>query len=143
MGLLRDVNFEMCPQEHCTKTPELLRQAGAEEELIHTVCGHGYGVMVDIKPERQTEKIPYVVDGFTSLIGVTAKMCPSGSVMGMGVSSLKKKFRGEWFVAGCSRDVTGSGAENLGWSLEGLIEKAILVMRSCEEPVNEQTETLK
>ena len=35
-----------------------------------------------------------------------------------------------------------SGAESLGWSLEELMEKAILAMRSCEESVNEQMEAL-
>ena len=63
--------------------------------------------------------------------------------MDMEVSSLKKKFKDERFAAGCSRDVIKSGAESLGWSLEELMEKAILAMRSCEESVNEQMEALK
>ncbi|MCC8087577.1 MAG: hydrolase, partial [Clostridium sp.] len=56
VGLLHDVDFEMYPQEHCIKAPELLRQAGAEEELIRAVCSHGYGIMLYIKPEHQMEK---------------------------------------------------------------------------------------
>ena len=133
----------MYPQEHCIKAPELLRQAGAEEELIRAVCSHGYGIMVDIKPEHQMEKILYAVDELTGLIGAAARMRPSGSVMDMEVSSLKKKFKDKRFAAGCSRDVIKSGAESLGWSLEELMEKAILAMRSCEESVNEQMEALK
>ena len=143
VGLLHDVDFEMYPQEHCIKAPELLRQAGAEEELIRAVCSHGYGIMVDIKPEHQMEKILYAVDELTGLIGAAARMRPSGSVMDMEVSSLKKKFKDKRFAAGCSRDVIKSGAESLGWSLEELMEKAILAMRSCEESVNEQMEALK
>ncbi|WP_367942304.1 hydrolase [Enterocloster citroniae] len=143
VGLLHDVDFEMYPQEHCIKAPELLRQAGAEEELIRAVCSHGYGIMVDIKPEHQMEKILYAVDELTGLIGAAARMRPSGSVMDMEVSSLKKKFKDKRFAAGCSRYVIKSGAESLGWSLEELMEKAILAMRSCEESVNEQMEALK
>ena len=143
VGLLHDVDFEMYPQEHCIKAPELLRQAGAEEELIRAVCSHGYGIMVDIKPEHQMEKILYAVDELTGLIGAAARMRPSGSVMDMEVSSLKKKFKDKRFAAGCSRDVIKSGAESLGWSWEELMEKAILAMRSCEESVNEQMEALK
>ena len=143
VGLLHDVDFEMYPQEHCIKAPELLRQAGAEEELIRAVCSHGYGIMVDIKPEHQMEKILYAVDELTGLIGAAARMRPSGRVMDMEVSSLKKKFKDKRFAAGCSRDVIKSGAESLGWSLEELMEKAILAMRSCEESVNEQMEALK
>ena len=142
-GLLHDIDFEMYPEQHCIKAPELLRQAGAEEELIRAVCSHGYGIMVDIKPEHQMEKILYAVDELTGLIGAAARMRPSGSVMDMEVSSLKKKFKDKRFAAGCSRDVIKSGAESLGWSLEELMEKAILAMRSCEESVNEQMEALK
>ena len=143
VGLLHDVDFEMYPQEHCIKAPELLRQAGAEEELIRAVCSHGYGIMVDIKPEHQMEKILYAVDELTGLIGAAARMRPSGSVMDMEVSSLKKKFKDKRIAAGCSRDVIKRGAESLGWSMEELMEKAILAMRSCEESVNEQMEALK
>ena len=36
-GLLHDIDFEMYPEEHCIKAPELLREAGASEELTHRV----------------------------------------------------------------------------------------------------------
>ena len=54
----------------------------------------------------------------------------------MEVSSLKKKFKDKKFAAGCSRDVIKEGAERLGWTLEELMEKTILAMRSCEESVS-------
>ena len=34
------------------------------------------------------------------------------------------------------------GAERLGWTLEELMEKTILAMRSCEEAVAGETEAL-
>ena len=55
-------------------------------------------------------------------------------------SSLKKKFKDKKFAAGCSRDVIREGAETLGWTLEELMEKTILAMRSCEESVNKEME---
>lgn len=67
-------------------------------------------------------------------------MRPSRSVMDMEVSSLKKKFKDKKFAAGCSRDVIREGAEKLGWTLEELMEKTILAMRSCEESVNKEME---
>ena len=138
VGLLHDIDFEMYPQEHCIKAPELLKEAGAEEDFIRAVCCHGYGIMVDIKPEPRMEKILFAVDELTGLTGAAARMRPSKSVMDMEVSSLKKKFKDKRFAAGCSRDVIQDGAEALGWSLEELMEKAILAMRSCEESVNGQ-----
>ena len=56
----------------------------------------------------------------------------------MEVSSLKKKFKDKKFAAGCSRDVIAQGAERLGWSLEELMEKTILAMRSCEERISRE-----
>ena len=105
VGLLHDIDFEMYPQEHCIKAPELLKEAGAEEDFIRAVCCHGYGIMVDIKPEHQMEKILFAVDELTGLIGAAARMRPSKSVMDMEVSSLKKKFKDKRFAAGCSREV--------------------------------------
>ena len=60
----------------------------------------------------------------------------------MEVSSLKKKYKDKKFAAGCSRDVINTGAERLGWTIEELMEKTILAMRSCEERVNKEMETL-
>ncbi len=62
--------------------------------------------------------------------------------MDMEVSSLKKKYKDKKFAAGCSRDVINTGAERLGWTIEELMEKTILAMRSCEESVNQEMETL-
>ena len=138
VGLLHDVDFEQYPEEHCLKAPELLKAGGAEDELIRAVCSHAYGIMVDVKPEHTMEKVLFAADELTGLIGAAARMRPSKSVMDMEVSSLKKKFKDKRFAAGCSRDVIQGGAEALGWSLEELMEKAILAMRSCEESVNGQ-----
>ncbi len=140
-GLLHDIDFEMYPEQHCLKAPELLREAGAEEELIHAVCSHGYGLCCDVKPEHPMEKILFAADELTGLVGAAAKMRPSKSVMDMEVSSLKKKFKDKRFAAGCSRDVIKEGAEMLGWTLEELMEKTILAMRSCEESVNKEMES--
>lgn len=104
-GLLHDIDFEMYPDEHCIKAPELLKNEGGSDELIHAVCSHGYGITVDIKPEHQMEKVLFATDELTGLIGATARMRPSMSVMDMEVSSLKKKFKDKKFAAGCSRDV--------------------------------------
>lgn len=139
-GLLHDIDFEMYPEQHCIKAPELLREAGAEEELIHAICSYGYGIACDVKPEHEMEKVLFAVDELTGLVGAAARMRPSRSVMDMEVSSLKKKFKDKKFAAGCSRDVIREGAETLGWTLEELMEKTILAMRSCEESVNKEME---
>ena len=138
VGLLHDIDFEKWPEEHCQKAPELLRSAGLSEDFIHAVCSHGYGLCCDVEPTHEMEKVLFAADELTGLIGAAARMRPSKSVQDMEVSSLKKKFKDKKFAAGCSRDVIAQGAERLGWSLEELMEKTILAMRSCEERINQE-----
>ena len=117
--------------------PELLEKAGCDADLIHAVCSHGYGLVCDVEPVHEMEKVLFAADELTGLIGAAARMRPSKSVMDMEVSSLKKKFKDKKFAAGCSRDVITTGAERLSWTLEELMEKTILAMRSCEASINE------
>lgn len=137
VGLLHDIDFELYPEEHCKKAPELLRDGGVGEDMIYSVCSHGYGICCDVKPIHEMEKVLFAADELTGLIWSTALMRPSKSVMDMEVSSLKKKFKDKKFAAGCSRDVIKTGAENLGWELDRLFEETILAMRSCESEVAE------
>ncbi len=140
-GLLHDIDFELYP-EHCKKAPELLKKAGVSDDMIDSICSHGYGLCSDVEPKHQMEKILFATDELTGLIGAAAKMRPSKSVMDMEVSSLKKKFKDKRFAAGCSRDVIKNGAERLGWTLEELMEKTILAMRSCEESIQKEMDSL-
>lgn len=142
VGLLHDIDFEEYPEEHCVKAPELLKAGGAEEELIHAVCSHGYGICCDVKPEHEMEKILFAADELTGLIGAAARMRPSKSVMDMEVSSLKKKFKDKRFAAGCSRDIIRTGAEQLGWELDKLFIMTIEAMKSCETSVAKEMEEL-
>lgn len=142
-GLLHDIDFEMYPEEHCKKAPELLKEGNASDELIHAVCSHGYGICSDVEPLHQMEKVMFAADELTGLIGAAARMRPSKSCQDMEVSSLKKKFKDKRFAAGCSRDVIKQGAENLGWELTELFEKTILAMRSCETAIMDELEQIK
>ena len=142
VGLLHDVDFGTWPEEHCKKAPELLAEIGCSEEFIHAVCSHGYGICCDVEPVHEMEKVLFAADELTGLIGAAARMRPSKSCQDMELSSLKKKFKDKKFAAGCSRDVIKDGAERLGWTLEELLEKTILAMRSCEDSVNAAMEQL-
>lgn len=141
-GLLHDIDYEMYPDEHCIKAPELLKAAGAEDELIHAVCSHCYGIHVDVKPEHEMEKVMFAADELTGLIGAAARMRPSKSTKDMEVSSLKKKFKDKKFAAGCSRDVIVRGAQQLEWDMDRLMEMTITAMRSCEDEISVQMEQI-
>lgn len=141
-GLLHDIDFELYPQEHCQKAPQLLREGGVGEDMIRSICSHGYGICSDVEPVHQMEKVLFAADELTGLIGAAALMRPSKSVMDMEVSSVKKKFKDKRFAAGCSRDVIRQGAQNLGWELGDLFEKTLQAMKSCETQIREEMETV-
>ena len=54
VGLLHDIDWEMYPEEHCRKAPELLAPY-FDDAFIHAVCSHGWGICTDVKPERAME----------------------------------------------------------------------------------------
>ena len=137
VGLLHDIDFEMWPEEHCIKAPELLREAGVEEDMIHAICSHGYGECCDVEPTREMEKVLFACDELTGLIGAAALMRPSKSCQDMELKSLKKKFKDKHFAAGCDREVIKRGAEMLGWELDELLNETLEAMKLCEEPVEE------
>ena len=141
-GLLHDVDFEMYPDEHCKKAPELLAEIDASEDMVHAICSHAYGSCSDVEPVHMMEKVMFAVDELTGLIGAAARMRPSKSVLDMELSSLKKKFKDKKFAAGCSRDVIKDGADRLGWTLDELMDKSILAMRSCEASINAEMAAL-
>lgn len=142
VGLLHDIDFEAYPDEHCIKAPELLREGGAGEDMIHSVCSHAYGIRVDVKPEHEMEKVLFAADELTGLIWAAALMRPSKSTKDMELKSLKKKFKDKKFAAGCSRDVIQQGADMLGWDIGVLQEKTLEAMKACEDYVEKEMEKL-
>ncbi|MDY3973625.1 MAG: hydrolase [Veillonella caviae] len=140
VGLLHDLDFEMYPEEHCVKAQELLKDAGAGEDMIYSICCHGYGLCIDWEPKELMEKVLYASDELTGLIGAAALMRPSKSTKDMELKSLKKKFKDKKFAAGCSRDVIRSGADLLGWELDELLSKTLTAMQANEDEIIAQCE---
>ncbi len=135
VGLLHDIDYELYPDQHCQKAPEMLRAGGCSEEFIHAVCSHGYGICSDVEPEHEMEKVLFACDELTGLIGAAARMRPSKSCKDMELSSLKKKYKDKKFAAGCSRDIISQGAERLGWELDRLLGDTLEAMKSCEDDI--------
>lgn len=142
VGLLHDIDFELYPEEHCLKAPELLKEGGVGDDIIHAVCSHGYGITVgcgktiDVKPEHEMEKVLFAADELTGLIWAAALMRPSKSTKDMELKSLKKKYKSKGFAAGCSREVIERGADQLGWELEKLLTMTLQAMADYEDEIN-------
>ncbi len=140
VGLLHDIDYEMYPEEHCKKAPELLREINANDEIIHGVCSHAYGVCSDVVPEDKMEKILFAIDELSGLIWAAAKMRPSQSTKDMELKSLKKKYKDLKFAAGCSRDIIARGAEQLGWELDELLQATLDAMKEVEDEIQKSVE---
>lgn len=129
VGMLHDIDFELYPEEHCVKCIEIMHNENIDEDIIRSVCSHGWGICSDVEPEKYMEKVLYATDELTGLIGAAARMRPTG-LSDMEVSSLKKKFKDKKFAAGCSRDVITKGAELMGVELSDLFQMTMDAMRA-------------
>lgn len=129
VGMLHDIDFELYPEQHCVKANEILHEMGMDEELIHAVVSHGYGICADVEPTSYMEKMLFATDELTGLIGAAALMRPTG-ISDMEPKSVMKKFKDKKFAAGCSRDVIRRGAEMLGMELNDLIALTLDAMRA-------------
>ena len=146
VGLLHDIDFELYPAEHCLKAPELLKDGGVSDDIIHAVCSHGYGITVecgttiDVEPLHEMEKVLFAADELTGLIWAAALMRPSKSTKDMELKSLKKKYKSKGFAAGCSREVIERGAAQLGWDLEKLLTMTLQAMAATEDEIKAEIE---
>ena len=129
VGMLHDIDFELYPEQHCVKANEMLHALDIDEEVIHAVISHGYGICIDVEPVKYMEKVLFTTDELTGLIGAVALMRPTG-ISDMEAKSVVKKFKDKKFAAGCSRDVIRRGAEMMGVELNELIAKTINAMRA-------------
>lgn len=141
VGLLHDIDFELYPGEHCLRAPELLKEGGVSDDIIHAVCSHGYGITVecgttiDVEPLHEMEKVLFAADELTGLIWAAALMRPSKSTKDMELKSLKKKYKSKGFAAGCSREVIERGAAQLDWDLEKLLTMTLQAMAATEDEI--------
>jgi len=135
VGLLHDLDYEKYPDQHCVKVVEILKNNGYDDDFIHSVVSHGFGICTDVEPVQQMEKILYAIDELTGLITACAYMRPSKSVNDLEVKSVKKKFKSANFAAGVNRDVIRKGAEMSGYSVEDLTRETILGMRAVADEI--------
>ena len=135
IGLIHDLDYEKYPDQHCTKTREILEEHTWPEEYIRAVVSHGWGLCSDVEPRTTLEKTLYAIDELTGLVAASALVRPSKSVMDLTVKSVKKKWKSPAFAAGVNRSIIEKGAEMLGLELAELIEDTIMGMREVADEI--------
>jgi putative nucleotidyltransferase with HDIG domain len=141
IGLIHDLDYEKYPDQHCTKTGEILRDRGWPEDYVRAVVSHGWGICSDVKPETELERTLYAVDELTGLVVTTALVRPSKSVMDLKAKSVKKKWKDKRFAAGVDRSIIERGAEMLDVELGELITDTIAGMREVAGEIGLEGET--
>lgn len=135
IGLIHDLDYEMYPDEHCTKVQEILKEEGYPEDYIRAVVSHGYGICSDVEPVEKMEKILYAIDELTGLITAVALLRPSKSVLDLEPKSVKKKWKDKAFAAGVDRTVIEKGIEMLEMEKDYIIQETINAMRKVAEEI--------
>ncbi len=130
IGLIHDLDYEKFPEEHCTRTREILEEKGWPGDYIRAVVSHAWGICSDVKPESLMEKYLYAIDELTGLVTACVLVRPSRSLMDLKVRSVKKKWKNKHFAAGANREVMEKGAEMLGVEIPELIQDVIDGMRT-------------
>ena len=135
VGLLHDIDYEMYPEEHCKKCVEILQEIDAPEDMTRAIQSHGYGICVDVKPEKQMEKIIYTIDELTGLIVATALMKPNKTLEEVDLASVKKKWKNKGFASGVNREIVTQGADMLGLELDYIMEETLEAMKGIASEI--------
>lgn len=135
VGLIHDLDYEQFPQEHCTKTEEILKENNWPDEYIRAVVSHGWGICSNVEPQSEMEKVLFAIDELTGLVATSALVRPSKSVLDMKAKSVKKKWKDKRFAAGVDRSIIEKGAAMLGVEISELITDTIMGMREVAEEI--------
>ena len=136
IGLIHDLDYEQFPEQHCKKSEEILTAHNWPSEYIRAVVSHGWEICTDVEPQSELEKVLYTIDELVGLVGATALVRPSKSVLDMKAKSVKKKWKDKAFAAGVNRAVIEKGAGMLGIELNELISDVIMGMREVAEEID-------
>jgi putative nucleotidyltransferase with HDIG domain len=134
-GLLHDADYEEYPdlREHTRVLAGWLREDGYDERIIYAILAHN-----DLNQETHPRnnllsKALYACDEITGMITATALVRPNKSVIGLEVSSVRKKMKTKGFAAGVNREDLVRGAAELGVDLDEHIAFVIEAMSSIAE----------
>ena len=134
-GLLHDCDYEEYPdlREHTQVLAQWLRQDGYDERIIYAILAHN-----DLNGETHPRnnllsKALYACDEITGMITATSLVRPTKSVIGLEVSSVRKKMKTKGFAAGVNREDLVRSAAELGVDLDEHIAFVIQAMSSIAD----------
>jgi putative nucleotidyltransferase with HDIG domain len=134
-GLLHDSDYEEYPDlhEHTQAAARWLAEGGYDEQIIYAILAHN-DVNAESHPRNNLlSHALYACDEITGMITATALVRPNRSILGLEVSSVRKKMKSKGFAAGVNREDLVKGAAELGVDLDEHIAFVIEAMSSIAE----------
>jgi len=134
IGILHDVDYELYPDKHCFKIPEILSNEGIDEKTIRTIQSHGY-IHVEGMPEPQTymEWTLFAIDQLTGFIIACALIQPEKKLALVEMSSINKRWKIPTFAGGTQRNLVELGCEKMGKSFEWVAEQTLIALQGASE----------
>jgi predicted hydrolase (HD superfamily) len=140
IGLLHDIDWGLTkdnPSEHCIKSQEILKEAGASDFLIETISSHGYGLkeIPQFSGKQRSTNLQHCLaaaETLTGLIVASAFVQPDKKLQSVSLDSLKKKFKSKAFAAKCNRDIILE-CEKAGIPLEEFLQIGLSSLQNIAE----------
>jgi putative nucleotidyltransferase with HDIG domain len=131
-GLLHDCDYEEYPdlREHTQVSAQWLRAGGYDEQIIYAILAHNDLNLATHPRNTLLAHALYACDEVTGMVTATALVRPTKSILGLEVSSVRKKMKTKGFAAGVNRDDLVKGAAELGVDLDEHIALVIEAMSS-------------
>jgi putative nucleotidyltransferase with HDIG domain len=131
-GLLHDCDYEEFPDlnEHTLVLARWLDEDSYDERIIYAILAHNDLNQATHPRNNQLSRALFACDEITGMITATALVRPTKSIMGLEVSSVRKKMKTKGFAAGVNRDDLVNGAAELGVELDEHIAFVIQAMSS-------------
>ena len=134
-GLLHDSDYEEYPdlREHTQVSARWLAEGGYDERIIYAILAHNE-LNVETHPRNNLLSCAlYACDEITGMITATTLVRPNKSILGLEVSSVRKKMKSKGFAAGVNREDLVKGAAELAVDLDEHIAFVIAAMSSIAD----------
>lgn len=131
-GLLHDCDYEEYPdlREHTQVLARWLREGGYDERITYAILAHNDLNLPTHPRNTLMARALYACDEITGMVTATSLVRPNKSIIGLEVSSVRKKMKAKGFAAGVNRNDLVNGAAELGVDLDEHIAFVIQAMSS-------------
>jgi uncharacterized protein len=140
IGLLHDIDWDLTKNntdEHCIKSQEILKNAGASDFLVETIISHGYGIIPALSGKVRSTNLQYCLvaaETLTGLIIASALMQPDKKLASVQLQSLKKKFKTKNFASRVNRELIQE-CEKAGIPLDEFLQIGLEALQGVAEKI--------